>query len=162
MEEQKVGDDSIGEYFEKITSIKVSGDLIFVTGHPKASSPFYVVVGKISGSAVAPTWKAIKIAKLATANKANDMLALNDYLYIVGNNGDAGWISATPISLIKNCVKVATGSSATEGSGTTGSDAAEGSGTTGSGTAVGGDTIAAKDTYLDTVDYALYAIDGRS
>lgn len=107
MEEQKVGTNRIGTYFEKITSIKATSDLIIVTGHPKAGSGLYIVVGEISDGSAAPTWKAIQIAGLTNANKANDMLYLSDYLYIVGDKGttSGGWISATAISSIKNAVE---------------------------------------------------------
>ena len=107
MEEQKVGTNSIGTYFEKITSIKATSDLIIVTGHPKAGSGLYIVVGEISDGSAAPTWKAIQIDGLTNENKANDMLYLSDYLYIVGDKGttSGGWISATAISSIKKAVE---------------------------------------------------------
>ena len=104
MEEQKVGTNSIGTYFEKITSINVSGDLIIVTGHPEVNkNKFYIAVGEISGDGTAPTWKVVTINGGTARFKSNDGLVLDGYLYVVGHFDDvhSGWINATAISDLK-------------------------------------------------------------
>lgn len=101
MEEQKIGTASIGTYFEKITSINVSGDLIIVTGHPETTkNKFYIAVGEIPGDGTAPTWKVVTINYGSARFKSNDGLVLDGYLYVVGHFEDvhSGWINATAIS----------------------------------------------------------------
>lgn len=86
---------------EKITSIKCYDDYIIVVGHPKSdATAFNIVVGKIGTAGSTPTWKTVTIDGLTKAYKANEMVLLNGYLYIVGENGSQGWISATPMSEI--------------------------------------------------------------
>lgn len=116
MQEQKIGTQSIGDYLEKVTSINVAGDYIYVTGHPKdGTNNFYIIVGKMGENGAAPTWKAIVISNTddpdTNANESdidnflsNDGLVLEGYLYVVGSyrGTDAGgWINATKVSDIE-------------------------------------------------------------
>ena len=99
---------------EKITSIKCYDDYIIVVGHPKSdSTAFNIVVGKIGAAGATPTWKIVTIDGLTKDYKANEMVLLNGYLYIVGENGSQGWITATPMSEIGNAFNSTTASATT-------------------------------------------------
>ena len=98
---------------EKITSIKCYDDYIIVVGHPKSeATAFNIVVGKIGTAGATPTWKTVTIDGLTKAHKANEMVLLNGYLYIVGENGSQGWISATPMSEIERAFDSTTATTA--------------------------------------------------
>ena len=88
MQEIKINNQSLGTWFDKITTVRCTGDYIVVGGHAKkGSGNFHLVVGKIQQSADQTsntvTWKLTKIIG-AEVYQLEDALMLEGYLYLAG------------------------------------------------------------------------------
>ncbi len=88
MQEIKINNQSLGTWFDKITTVRCTGDYIVVGGHAKKNSgTFYLVVGKIQQSADqtsnSVTWKLTRING-AEAYQLEDALMMEGYLYLTG------------------------------------------------------------------------------
>ena len=99
MEEQKIGGKSIGDYFEKITSIKADGGLVIVSGYSKEG--FCIAVGEVSEEGNAPTWKIVKGSGCDATYKVNDMLIRDGYVYIAGSKTSGGFVFAVEMAALK-------------------------------------------------------------
>lgn len=98
MEEQKIGEKAIGDYFEKITSVKADGGLVIVTGYSKEG--FCIAVGEVSEEGNAPTWKIVKGSSCDATYKVNDMLIRDGYVYIAGSKGSGGFVFAVEMAAL--------------------------------------------------------------
>lgn len=99
MEEQKIGDKDIGDYFEKITSIKADGGLVIVSGYSKEG--FCIAVGEVSEEGNAPTWKIVKGSGCDATYKVNDMLIRDGYVYIAGSKNSGGFVFAVEMAALE-------------------------------------------------------------
>lgn len=99
MEEQKIGEKAIGDYFEKITSIKADGGLVIVTGYSKEG--FCIAVGEVSEEGNAPTWKIVKGSDCDATYKVNDMLIRDGYVYMAGSKTSGGFVFAVEMAALK-------------------------------------------------------------
>lgn len=108
MEEIKIGGQSLGAYFSKITTVSCEGDYIIVGGHSKGGN-FNLVIGKITyvndsnGNPVSTsvTWKYGKIGG-AAPYQLEDALILDGYIYLAGvsvanPNLHQGFVCALPL-----------------------------------------------------------------
>ena len=108
MEEIKIGGQSLGDYFSKITTVSCDGDYIIVGGHSKGSN-FNLVVGKITyqqdsaGNPISSSvsWKYGVIGG-AAPYQLEDALILDGYIYLAGvsksdPNLTRGFVCALPL-----------------------------------------------------------------
>lgn len=90
MEEIKIGGQSLGAYFSKITTVSCDGDYIIVGGHSKDSN-FNLVIGKITyqqdsaGNPISSSvsWKLVTLSSYGHL-QTEDILILDGYAYVAG------------------------------------------------------------------------------
>lgn len=108
MEEIKIGGQSLGAYFSKITTVSCDGDYIIVGGHSKDSN-FNLVIGKITyqqdsaGNPISSSvsWKYGVIGG-AGVYQLEDAIILDGYIYLAGvsklnPNLTRGFVCALPL-----------------------------------------------------------------
>lgn len=110
MEQLKPTNMNFTDLYEKITTIKVYEDMIFISGKPsqKSLTGVPLVVGKINEETNAVTWTVVyeEITGASTGTHKNywveDMLVLEGYVYLAGRKSDdKGFVSALAIEPIE-------------------------------------------------------------
>lgn len=114
MEQLKPANTTFTALFEKITTIKIDGDMIFISGKPNQSASFAgipLVVGKIDEVTNAITWTIVYeqtgSASITYKNCwVEDMLVLDGYVYLAGRTKDnKGFVSALKVESIKEKIE---------------------------------------------------------
>ena len=135
--------------FDKITTLKIDGKMIFISGKPKQGSSSLngvpVVVGMVNDETNTIKWTVVYMQVSGgsyTSYWIEDMIVLGDYFYTVGQKGTKGFMTAIPTSMLRVNLDKETPSSSCIFTQTV-------------------DTTFGNELYIEEVDQRLYAVAGK-
>ena len=149
MEQLKPTGINFTDLFDKITTLKIDGKMIFISGKPKQGSSSLsgipVVVGMVNDETNTIKWTVVYMQVSGgsyTSYWIEDMIVLGDYFYTVGQKGTKGFMTAIPTSMLRVNLDKATPSSSCIFTQTV-------------------DTTFGNELYIEEVDQRLYTVAGK-